>query len=60
MLDEAVVGDQLFELLVADEVVVDGVLLPRARGPRRVADGECEGVRVLREEHLEQRALSHT
>lgn len=58
VLDEAVRSDQGLEVVVADEVVVDGVLLARAGGPRRVADGEGEGVRVLREEHLEQRALA--
>lgn len=58
VLDEAVRGDQRLEVGVADEVVVDGVLLALAGRPRRVADGEGEGVRVLREEHLEQSALA--
>ena len=45
-LDEAVLGLQLQERILRDEVVVDAVLLAGPRAAGRVGDREGEGVRV--------------
>ena len=58
MLDEAVFGNEVLEVLHGDEVVVHTVLLPGARGACRVRYGESEAFRVPVEQHVVQCALA--
>jgi hypothetical protein len=58
MLDEAILLDQLLELLAGDEVVLAAVLLAGARAAGRVRDAEAVAVGVLGEEALEEGGLA--
>jgi hypothetical protein len=57
-LDKAVLGLELEELLLSHEVVVDAVLLARARLAGGVGDGEGEGVGMPLEEEVVESALA--
>lgn len=58
LLDEAVFGDQILELILADIIVINAMLLSRSRTPRCVGDGKGKGVRVASEEKLAERTLT--
>lgn len=58
VLDEAVGGDELCELVVRHEVVVHAVGLAVARRAGRVRDGEGEGSWVALAEEVEERAFA--
>lgn len=57
-LDELVLLDQGRKFSLRDEVVINAVLLPRARLPRRVRDLEAELVRVLLQQLGYERRLA--
>jgi hypothetical protein len=58
MLHEPVLLHQVLELLRRHEVVVDAVLLARARLARRVRDAEAEAVGVFGEEAVQNGRFS--
>ena len=60
LLDEAVLGDQVAESILGDEVVVNTVALTIARVTGSMRHGESELLGVTGEEHVDQRALSDT
>lgn len=60
LLDEAVLGDQVPESILGDEVVVDTVALALTRVTGSMRHGESELIGVSGEEHVDQRTLSDT
>ena len=60
LLDEAVLGDQVAESILGDEVVVNTVALTIARGASGMRHGESELLGVTGAEQGAQRGLSDT
>jgi hypothetical protein len=60
VLDESVLGDEVFKLGHGDVVVVFAIGLAGARGAGGVRDGEAECVGVLREEAVVECAFADT
>ena len=58
LIDEFVLRDQILELVLADVVVVDAVLLAGAGAPGSVGDGESKDSRVLGKQRFVERALA--
>lgn len=58
MLDKAVLGNEVLEILHRHKVVVLAVLLAGARSARRVRDGEAKGVGVAFKEEVVEGALA--
>lgn len=58
LLHKLILRDQIPEVILRHVVVVNAVLLARARTARRVRDGQRVRIRVFLKEHVEQRALA--